>query len=341
MSNVPICRLKNGLKIRRIINGMWQVSGSHGTIDVERAVDEMFSYHDSGLTTFDMADIYGPAERIFAKFLLQFKAKRGNKAAEHIQALTKWVPQPGIMTKKIVETSIDKSLKRMGVDKLDMLQFHWWDFKDQRYLDALVHLSELKNKGVIGELSVTNFNTTHLREVVKLGIDISSNQIQYSIIDNRASVQMSEFCETYGIGLLTYGTVAGGFLSEKYLNAKEPRADDLPTASLKKYKQMIDAWGGWSLFQELLRELSKIAKAQGPDIRIANVATRYILDKPVVASVIIGCRFGIPGAEHIADNLRTLYLELQPTELEDLHHILKRGRDLFKSTGDCGDEYQY
>lgn len=85
MSKVSLCRLKNGLKIRRIINGMWQVSGSHGTIDVDRAVEDMFTYYDAGLTTFDMADIYGPAEDIFGRFLLQFKERRGSKEAENIQ----------------------------------------------------------------------------------------------------------------------------------------------------------------------------------------------------------------------------------------------------------------
>lgn len=228
----------------------------------------------------------------------------------------------------------------MGVDKLDMLQFHWWDFNDKRYLDALVHLSELQKQGFIQELSLTNFNTTHLKEVTKLGITISTNQIQYSVIDNRASVKMSEFCEKHGIGLLTYGTVAGGFLSEKYLNMAEPKIDELPTASLKKYKQLIDAWGGWELFQQLLTQLSTIAKAHGSDTSIANVASSYILDKPAVAAVIIGCRFGIPGTEHIEDNLRTLNLQLEQKELDNLGDVLKKGRDLFKSTGDCGDEYQ-
>lgn len=254
-------------------------------------------------------------------------------------ALTKWVPHPGVMTKKLVQTSMEKSLKRMGVDKLDMLQFHWWDFTDKRYLDALVHLSELQNQGIIQELSLTNFNTDHLKEVTDLGIKISTNQIQYSIIDNRASVKMTAFCKTHGIGLLTYGTVAGGFLSEKYLHKSEPKMDDLQTASLQKYKQMIDAWGGWSLFQQLLKQLSTIAKARGPDISIANVVTRFILDKPAVAAVIIGCRFGIPGAEHINDNLRTSDLQLEEKELESLQAILSKGSDLFKSTGDCGDEY--
>lgn len=85
MARVPLCRLKNGLEIRRILNGMWQVSGSHGAIDSNKASREMFKYFDAGLTTFDMADIYGPAEEIFGDFLEQLKAERGEESAEKVQ----------------------------------------------------------------------------------------------------------------------------------------------------------------------------------------------------------------------------------------------------------------
>jgi len=54
-----------------------------------------------------------------------------------MQAFTKWVPPPGPMTRNIVESNIDVSLRRMNVEALDMLQFHWWDYEDSRYLDAL------------------------------------------------------------------------------------------------------------------------------------------------------------------------------------------------------------
>ena len=85
MARVPLCRLKNGLEIRRILNGMWQVSGSHGAIDSNKASREMFKYFDAGLTTFDMADIYGPAEEIFGDFLEQLRDERGEQSAGKVQ----------------------------------------------------------------------------------------------------------------------------------------------------------------------------------------------------------------------------------------------------------------
>ncbi|EDO30321.1 predicted protein [Nematostella vectensis] len=338
MSTVPFCRLRNGLSIARILNGMWQVSGSHGQIDIVSAVREMFVYFDTGLTSFDMADIYGPAEEIFGSFITDLRAERGNEAAAKVQALTKFVPRPGTMTRKVVEASIQKSMKRMAVDKLDMVQFHWWDYSDKRYLDALLHLSELQSEGKIQEISLTNFDTNRMQEITDHGIKISSNQIQFSLIDRRANEKMVKFCLDHGISLLAYGTIAGGFLTKRYLGKPEPTADQLNTASLRKYKQMIDAWGGWKLFQELLSELEKVASTH--NVSMANVATRYILDQPAVAGVIIGCRFGVPEANHITDNLRAFEFDLTDYDMQKLNKVVSKGCDLFAATGDCGDEYR-
>ena len=82
-----------------------------------------------------------------------------------------------------------------------------------------------------------------------------------------------------------------GLLTEKYLGVTEPTRADLDTYSLQKYMNMIDAWGGWQLFQELLVTLDEIAKKY--DVQIANVATRFILDRPGVAGIIIGSRLGL------------------------------------------------
>lgn len=249
------------------------------------------------------------------------------------------MPQSGPVTREITKGRVRLAMKRMGVDKLDMLQFHWWDYSDNRYLDALTYLNELQVEGLIGEIALTNFDTQHLMEILKRGISISTNQVQYSIIDRRPEVKMVELCQAHGIKLLAYGTLGGGLISDRYLNQKEPvRRSDLQTASLAKYKHMIDAWGSWELFQELLSNLSDVAQAH--NCTIANVACRYILDKPEVAGIIIGCRFGVAGAEHIEENLKLLDLELTPEDIQKIEQTLIKGNDLFETTGDCGDEYR-
>jgi aryl-alcohol dehydrogenase-like predicted oxidoreductase len=125
-------------------------------------------------------------------------------------------------------------------------------------------------------------------------------------------------------------------LSETYLGRPEPRRTELTTASLQKYKRMIDAWGGWSLFQELLAVLKGVADRHG--VGIANVGARYVLDRPAVAGVIVGARLGL--AEHIADNTRTFDVALDAADLAAIEPVLSKSRDLMARIGDCGDEYR-
>ncbi len=326
----------SGLRICHVLNGMWQVSGAHGRIDPERAVDAMFGYHDAGFTSWDLADHYGPAEDLIGRFRQRFVAERGAERLGDIQAFTKWVPHPGPMTRRIVEDAVTVSLRRMQVGSLDLLQFHWWDYGDRRYLDALKHLADLRDEGKIRHVALTNFDTEHLGIIVDAGIKIVSNQVQYSLVDRRPDTKMAAFCQQHGITLLTYGTVLGGLLSEKYLGRAEPGRGELNTASLQKYKNMIDAWGGWALFQDLLAALKPIADEHGASI--ANIGTRYILDRPAVAGTIVGARLGL--AEHIADNARVFDIALDSEDVAAIEAVLANSRDLMRLIGDCGDEYR-
>jgi aryl-alcohol dehydrogenase-like predicted oxidoreductase len=324
------------MQICRLLNGMWQVSGGHGRIDPEAAVAEMIAYHDAGFTTWDLADHYGPAEEFIGAFRRQLRERRGEDALAGVQAFTKWVPRPGPMTREVVEHNIGISLRRMDVDTLDLLQFHWWEYDDNRYLDALTHMADLQKEGKIRHLALTNFDTEHLRRILDHGIQVVSNQVQYSLIDRRPEVAMAPLCQERGIHLLTYGTFAGGLLSEAYLGQDEPRGAALQTVSLRKYKQMVDAWGDWGLFQRLLATLKEIADKH--QVSIANVAVRAILDRPAVAGVIVGTRLGL--AEHRADNARVFEFSLDDEDRPRLDAVLEASRDLYRAIGDCGDEYR-
>ncbi len=329
-------QLTSDLQICRILNGMWQVAGGHGKIDPESAISEMFSYHDSGFTTWDMADIYGPAEEYIGEFRRRIEKKKGKEELDKIQALTKFVPNPGPMTRSIVEHYIDKSIRRMNVKAIDLVQFHWWDYNDTNYLDALHHLFKLQDDKKIRHVGLTNFDTERIEIMVENGFKLVPNQVQYSIIDSRPEVRMTPFCQKHDIKLLAYGTLLGGFLSENYREKPEPTRSELYTSSLQKYKNMIDVWGGWALFQELLAVLYHIAKKH--HVSIANIAAKYVLDKPVVAGVIIGVRLGI--AEHKSDNARVFSLNLDKEDKEKIRSVTSRSNDLFSSIGDCGDEYR-
>ena len=322
--------LADDLEICRILNGMWQVAGSHGQIDLKSAISDMEKYQESEFTTWDLADIYGPAESLIG----EFRRKIGN---EHkFQALTKFVPNPGPMSNSIVTHYIDQSLQKMHANCIDLLQFHWWDYNDTSYLDALNHLSKLQNEQKIKHLGLTNFDTERVKIMIENGFEIVSNQVQYSILDQRPEKLMTSFFTKHGIKILSYGTLLGGFFSEKYLDVDEPQRGDLTTASLQKYKNMIDTWGGWQLFQELLSVLNGIARKH--NCSIANISTRFILDRPQVAGVIIGARLGI--INHREDNDKVFDVKLDDEDISSISHITAKSNDLFNVIGDCGDEYR-
>jgi aryl-alcohol dehydrogenase-like predicted oxidoreductase len=329
-------QLASDLRICRILNGMWQVAGGHGTIDHNLALADMLRYHDAGFTSWDLADIYGPAEDFIGEFRRLLLTLKGNEEIERIQSLTKWVPQPGKITRSMVNENIEKSLRRMNVGTLDLLQFHWWDYNNPYYIDALKYLSDLKDKGIIKHIGLTNFDTEHMQIIMDSGSKIISNQVQFSIIDRRPEVKMLSFCQRHNVSLLAYGSICGGLISERYLGKSEPSNVELNTLSLRKYKKMIDAWGGWNLFQDLLISLKRVGQKRG--VSIANVATSYILKKPQVGGVIIGARLGI--VEHISDNTQVFGFILDKSDQDEIDSVCENANDLFEIIGDCGDEYR-
>ncbi|OCQ91083.1 hypothetical protein BCD67_21925 [Oscillatoriales cyanobacterium USR001] len=145
-----------------------------------------------------------------------------------------------------------------------------------------------------------------------------------------------QFCQEREIKLLPYGTLCGGLLSETYLGKPEPSGGMLNTTSLKKYKNMLNMWGSWSLFQELLKTLKNIGDRH--HVSISNIAVRYILDQPTVAGAIVGARLGL--SEHLEENAQVFSVMLDTTDMLEIDDVLKKSQDLFKIIGDCGDEYR-
>ncbi len=166
----------------RVLTGLWQVADMERggtTLDAEATAAALVPYVEAGFTTFDMADHYGSAELIAGAL----RSRLGTSG--DVQLLTKWVPQPGPVTQDDVRSAVRLALDRLGVERIDLLQFHAWSYDDPRYLDCLFYLQELKREGLIHHLGLTNFDTAHLRVVVLSGIEIVSNQVSFSVIDGR------------------------------------------------------------------------------------------------------------------------------------------------------------
>ncbi|MBM3177088.1 MAG: aldo/keto reductase [Bacteroidetes bacterium] len=308
---VPQISLSGGLSISRIIKGGWQLSEGHRQQPAQNPVGDMEAFLDAGVYTFDCADIYTGVEELIGKFISEQK-KKGHAA--NIRVLTKFVPDYDALqtiTKSYVEKVIDRSLLRLGVEALDMVQFSWWNYEVKRYVETAHWLEELRVQGKIKTISGTNFNTTTTREILESGIKLSSLQVQYSVLDNRPEKSLVDLCLKHQVKLLCYGTVAGGFLSERWQNQPEPIAP-FENRSQIKYKLIIDAFGGWNRLQQLLALLKTIGEKY--EASITNVATAYVLSRPAVASVIIGAGT----ARFLKENLHCTNFQLTAEEIESI-----------------------
>jgi aryl-alcohol dehydrogenase-like predicted oxidoreductase len=276
--------LAPGLSISRVVTGLWQLADMERdgrTVDLDRASAAMGPYVDAGLTTFDMADHYGPAEEVAGLY-------RSRATQRDVQLFTKWVPKPGRVSKAEVLAAVARALTRLRVESIDLLQYHAWNYADPSWLDTLFDLQELKERGLVRHLGLTNFDTAHLRVAVASGIDVVSNQVSFSLLDQRAARGLAPFCVEHGVQLLAYGTLAGGWLTERWLGAPEPDWERLSTWSQMKYGRFLRVAGGWSALQRVLEAAAAVAARHA--VSIANVASRFILDQHGVVGVIIGAR---------------------------------------------------
>ncbi len=319
-----------GLSISRVLTGLWQIADMErdgGAVDPDEAIRAMEPYVEAGFTTFDMADHYGSAEEL-AGGLVQ---RRGDGSVE---LLTKWVPEPGPSSRDEVRAAVERALERLRSDHIDLLQFHTWNYADPEYLDTLSYLQELKQEGLIRHLGLTNVDTAHLRIIIHSGIEVVSNQVCFSLLDQRARVNgMTELCRQHDITLLAFGTLAGGFLTERWLDQPEPDWESLETWSQMKYGRFIRSAGGWQRLQALLHRVNAVAERH--HVSLANVASRYILDQPAVGGVILGARLGI--SEHRDDNTRLFSFRLDEADRSEIDAAVDC---LDPIPGDCGDEYR-
>ncbi|KAI1615618.1 NADP-dependent oxidoreductase domain-containing protein [Exophiala viscosa] len=321
-----------GRILPRLFSGLWQLSSPSWGVASKAQIFQQFSKHVAkGFIAYDMADHYGDAEVLFGKF------RASCSRPEFIFGATKLcIFQPTTITKALLHDNITERCHRMSSTTIDLLQLHWQFYDDPQYIEAL---RLLQNDERVRLLGLCNFDTARMQEILEAGIDIVTNQVQFSLIDSRPTMKMGKVCEEHRVKLLTYGTLCGGFIADKWLGKAEPELFSTSiTPSQRKYFEMILAWGGWTLFQELLQMLKDIADKH--NVAISNVATRWVLDFPYVGAVIVGARMGV--SEHLDQNLDSYGWHLDADDQAAVNRVLSKSRrlEMFEVMGDCGGEYR-
>ena len=313
-AGVPRVQLTEAYSISRLLKGGWQLAGGHGSVETAAALDDMDRFVDAGLTTFDCADIYSGVEALIGNWL---RHRRPEGRDQPVQIHTKYVPDRdrlGSHSRADVVHGVERSLLRLGVECLDLVQLHWWDYDVPGYVEAAGWLDELCRAGKIRHVGLTNFDQRRVAEIIAAGTPVVSHQVQYSVLDRRPADAMAALCAQRGVGLLCYGALAGGFLSRRYLGSGAPTAP-LENRSLVKYRLIIDEFGGWHRFQQMLAVLDAVATRHG--VSIGAVAIRWVLDQPGVAGVIVGARH----ARHLGETIQACAFALDAEDRDEIARV--------------------
>ena len=321
--------LRPGHRISRVIKGGWQLAGDHGPVDRAAAIADMEAFLDAGITTFDCADIYRGVEEMIGAFIADIRRRRGAGFADRVIVHTKLVPDLARLADirpEEIEAIVDRSLLRLGIERLHLVQFFWWDIEIGDPVAALQVLKECQRKGKIGNLGTTNWDAGAMGRFVDDGFDLVSAQVQYSLLDRRPAGRLAAWAAARNMQFLCYGTLAGGFLTDAWLGRPDP-GFAFENRSLVKYRLIIDEFGPWDLFQTLLETLRAVADRHG--VSLASVATRWVLDQPQVAAAIVGARY----ARHLPQTLEVFGLKLDAADRAAIDAVLG------KAAGPSGPVY--
>ena len=327
-------RLKIGdVEFDQVIIGCWMLTeAGYGkdisAMSVDDAVETLVKFADAGFRTFDTADIYGPSERILGKVLERWSSSGRLQVHGPLTVFTKSVPRQ--LTSATAQRTVQNSMRSLRLPALDLVQMHTWDYEQGTHAEvaaALAAMPEVRNMGL------TNFDTEHLREVVMAGAPVRTMQVQLSLLDRRPLRPggVAELCRSQGIKLLVFGTVAGGWLSDRWVGvSEEPQDDDTWTTSMRMYRRSMADWGSWALFQELLSVLRRVADRHS--VTVANVAARWALESlgPGGGAIIVGVR----NVAHLDETRGIGTLRLEAGDMREIQAVLDKG---MPPKGDCWD----
>jgi L-glyceraldehyde 3-phosphate reductase len=319
---------RSGIVLPPISLGLWQNFGGADVFETGRAM--IRRAFDRGVTHFDLANNYGPpygsAEENFGVILR--KDFRGLRNELIISTKAGWDMWPGPYgigaSRKYLLASLDDSLKRMGLDYVDIFYAHrpWADTPLEETMGALATAVQQGKALYVGISSYSPERTRQAAEILKsMGVPLLIHQPSYSMLNRWIEKGLLDTLGEVGAGCIAFSPLAQGLLTTKYLNG-------VPEGSRA-------ALGNSSLLKEFLnekniehvRKLNEIAKRRGQTL--AQMAIAWVLRDKRVTSALIGAR----NVEQLDDSLNALNnLNFTAEELQELdRHAVDVGIDLWRN----------
>ncbi len=327
---------RSGLKLPAISLGLWQNFGDINPLETQRAL--LRRAFDAGVTHFDLANNYGPPfgsseinfGRIFAE---DFKPYRDELIVSTKAGWDMWAGPYGGMTgsKKHLIASFDQSLKRMGLDYVDLFYSHRPD-PHTPLEETMGALAQLYRQGKALYVGISNYNSELTKQCVAIlkseGVPLTISQPNYSLLDRWIEPDLLGTNADAGVGTIVFSPLAQGFLSSKYLTKTGALPEDSRAARLE--------WVRNGLTPETLgrvEALNEVAKTRGQSL--AQMALAWTLRDSRVTSTLIGART----VEQLDDSLGALLnLSFSQGELDALDQITRGDPEIFsapaKASGD-------
>ena len=299
---------------------MWQNFGEETPLDLQKK--KIFKAFDLGITHFDLANNYGrpadgSAEENFGRILKSDLMKYRDEMIISTKAgYDMWAgPYGNGGSRKYLMASLDQSLKRMGLDYVDIFYHHKPD-SDTPLEETMQTLADIVRQGKAFYVGISNYKKEEAEKAVKMlkemKVPCLINQIRYNMFERWCEEGLLDVLDREGTGCICYSPLAQGALSNKYLKEipKDSRAMREGTTIADRYlseKQI-----------EIVRELNKIAEERGQSL--AQMALSWILRRKEITSVLIGAS----KVEQIVDNVNALKkLDFTQEELKRVEEILK------------------
>ncbi|HEY1984633.1 MAG TPA: L-glyceraldehyde 3-phosphate reductase [Terracidiphilus sp.] len=325
---------RSGLVLPPISLGLWQNFGGTDVFETGRAT--IRRAFDRGVTHFDLANNYGPpygsAEENFGEILR--KDFRGLRNELVISTKAGWDMWPGPYgiggSRKYLLASLDDSLKRMGLDYVDIFYAHrpWANVPLEETMGALVTAVQQGKALYVGISSYSPERTLTAAEILKsMGVPLLIHQPSYSMLNRWIEKGLLDTLDQLGAGCIAFSPIAQGLLTDKYLNGIPPnsRATASNSSLLKNFLNDENI--------KRVRALHDIAEARGQSL--AQMAIAWVLRDRRVTSALIGAR----NVEQLDNSLDALHkLEFSDTEIADIDRYAQdAGIDLWKDARETMD----
>ena len=327
---VPFRRCGNsGIVLPPISLGLWQNFGGEDVFETGRAV--LRRAFDRGVTHFDLANNYGPpygsAEENFGRILRDdFRHLRDELILSSKAGWDMW-PGPYGMggSKKYLVASLDQSLKRMGVDYVDIFYHHRPDF-DCPMDETAAALAQIVRQGKALYVGISSYSPERTRQMYDLlkseGVTLLIHQPSYSMLNRWIEQDLLSTLRDLGVGCIAFSPLAQGLLTDKYLNGKPADARVGNTVGSMNDAMFTDDNIG------RIRALNDLAKQRNQTL--AQMAIAWALRDPRVTSALIGAR-NVQQLDNSLDALKNLAFSTEELDAIDRYAVDTPGIDLWRS----------